>query len=75
MIEDSDLKSDVEKGISNLNKTWLQSFVEEILMKYLTGRTDLHLGNLGVTSYGELRYFDPSFANWNSDINIVEDFK
>jgi hypothetical protein len=70
LIEDSDLKSDVEKGISNLNKTWLQSFVEEILMKYLTGRTDLHIGNLGVTGYGELRYFDPSFSDWTSNINI-----
>jgi hypothetical protein len=73
--EFSDLKSNVEAGIPNLKDTWFESYIEEIMMKYLTGRTDLHLGNLGVTGYGELRYFDPSFANWTSDINIIEDFK
>lgn len=44
-----------------LKDSWLSSLIEEILMKYLTDRTDLHTGNIGVTGYGELRYFDPAY--------------
>jgi hypothetical protein len=54
-----------------LKSTWLKSFIEEVLMKYLTNRGDLHLGNLGITNYGDLRYFDPSHSNWENDINYV----
>lgn len=45
----------------SLKESWLSSLIEELLMKYLTDRTDLHLGNIGVTGYGELRYFDPAY--------------
>jgi hypothetical protein len=53
-----------------LNDNWLLSLTEEIIMKYLTGRTDLHTGNIGVTQYGNLRYFDPAFSKWTSKINL-----
>lgn len=53
-----------------LSEKWLPSLVEEVLMKYLTGRGDLHMGNLGVTAYGEFRYFDPAYEGWNSNINM-----
>ena len=53
-----------------LNKDWLVYLAEEVIIKYLTGRTDLHMGNLGVTSYGEFRYFDPAFKNWTSNVNM-----
>lgn len=52
-----------------LSKNWLTSLVEEVIMKYLTGRTDLHMGNLGVTNYGEFRYFDPAYEGWSSNVN------
>lgn len=53
-----------------LKANWLYLFVEELIMKYLTSRTDLHLGNLGVTQQGHLRYFDPAFSGWTSNINL-----
>lgn len=59
----------VERKIPNLNKKWLASLVEEIIMKYLTDRADLHTGNLGVTNYGEFRYFDPAHPAYTSNIN------
>jgi hypothetical protein len=59
----------VEKSYG-VKEGWLDSFVEEILVKYLTSRTDLHMGNLGVTNQGDLRYFDPAFKEWTSEINI-----
>lgn len=52
-----------------VRSTWLQSLAEELLMKYLTGRTDLHLGNIGLTGYGEFRYYDPAYGGHESDIN------
>ena len=42
----------------NLNKKWFERFVEEVLIKIITKREDLHLGNLGITNAGYLRYFD-----------------
>lgn len=44
-----------------LQPQWLESLCEEIIMKLLTNRDDLHIGNLGITGQGEFRYFDPSF--------------
>ncbi len=70
---DYSLKHDVvEAGrvIPNLKSNWLELYVEEVIMKYLTGRTDLHQGNLGVTGYGELRYYDPAYGGHESEINI-----
>jgi hypothetical protein len=54
---------------AEVRPTWLQSLAEELLMKYLTSRTDLHLGNIGLTNYGEFRYYDPAYGDWQSDIN------
>lgn len=71
------INSSLSKDIENLNSklelkpTWLPSLVEEIIIKYLTGRTDLHMGNLGITNYGELRYFDPSFSQYADEINYT----
>jgi len=51
----------IKKSIPQLREHWLENYIEEIIMKIITGRTDLHMGNLGVTSYGELRYYDPAY--------------
>jgi hypothetical protein len=56
-----------------LKDNWLRLYIEEIIVKYLTSRTDLHLGNLGITNSGELRYFDPSYGNWVSKLNLGRD--
>ncbi len=58
-----------EQTLTNLKPNWLELYVEEVIMKYLTGRTDLHMGNLGVTNYGELRYYDPAYGGHESAIN------
>lgn len=69
--------SDIKHLEDNLDlKTgWLKTLAEEILLKYLTGRTDLHLGNLGITNNGEFRYFDPAYEDWTSDINAPAVFE
>ena len=70
---DPNFKSDVRETkdtIPSLKDNWLELYVEEVIMKYLTGRTDLHMGNLGVTSYGELRYFDPAYGGHESELNV-----
>lgn len=46
-----------------INPNWLPKLIEEMLWKYVTGRMDLHGGNVGVTSFGDFRYFDPAFQN------------
>jgi hypothetical protein len=63
----------MQKGKGELKENWLTLFVEEIMMKYLTGRTDLHSGNIGITGEGELRYFDPSYSGHTSAINVGGD--
>lgn len=45
-----------------LKPNWLDRLSEEIIWKLITDRTDLHGGNLGITPYGEFRYFDPIYA-------------
>ena len=45
----------------NLNPNWMETFVEEVIFKLMSGRRDLHEGNLGITNYGQIRYFDPAF--------------
>jgi len=61
---------DTKKAIPELKDNWLELYIEEVIMKYLTGRTDLHMGNIGVTGYGELRYYDPAYGGHESEINI-----
>jgi hypothetical protein len=55
----------------NLRAGWLELLCEEIIMKLLTGREDLHIGNLGVTAQGELRYFDPQF-NFSPEVEAPQ---
>jgi hypothetical protein len=45
-----------------IKSDWLESLAEEIIVKYLTGRTDLHMGNIGFTGYGHFRYYDPVYG-------------
>ena len=47
-----------EEMTTNLRPSWLPSLIQEVLMKNVIGRIDLHMGNIGVTSYGEFRFFD-----------------
>lgn len=63
--------STIESKIPNLRSTWLSALAEEFIMKYLTSRTDLHIGNLGVTNYGEFRYFDPAWALRKSEFPAI----
>jgi hypothetical protein len=51
----------IENNVTGLRSSWLQSLAEEFIMKQITNRTDLHLGNLGITNYGEFRFFDPAY--------------
>ena len=60
----------IEARIPGLRKGWLASYIEEIMMKFLTRRGDLHMGNLGLTGYGDLRYFDPTHGNWDQELNL-----
>lgn len=60
------------KELSNtlpLRKNWLRTLIEEIAVKYLTQRGDLHLGNIGITNYGDFRYFDSAHPRWQNYIN------
>ncbi len=51
----------IELKNTALSKKWLFLLCQEIIMKMNTGRKDLHMGNIGLTPYGEFRYFDPSY--------------
>jgi hypothetical protein len=51
----------------NLNDNWLNEFIEEVLVKRITLRRDLHIGNIGITNSGHVRYFDPSFKEENKE--------
>lgn len=62
--------SDIENEYSNLNALWLKKLILEILSKVMTGRGDLHLGNLGITNQGVFKFFDPAHENWESKINL-----
>lgn len=44
-----------------VRQDWFERLVEEMVVKYATGRTDLHMGNIGLTGNGLMRYFDPAF--------------
>lgn len=54
-----------DTGVS-MKDNWFELLVEEVIMKYVTGRTDLHVGNIGITENGEFRYFDPSYSGVES---------
>lgn len=61
--EHPDLIASIEEQAKSkhLKSNWLAKLAEEIIWKLLTGRTDLHSGNLGITPQGYFRYFDPSY--------------
>lgn len=61
--ERADTINKVEQQLEgkNLKSNWITRLAEEMIWKLITGRTDLHGGNLGITPYGELRYFDPVY--------------
>ncbi len=73
VYEEAEVKMDEKnpkEHVVPLAENWLTALAEEVLAKYLTGRTDLHMGNLGVTAYGNFRYFDPAFEGWTSNVNM-----
>jgi len=53
-----------------LRNNWLFFLIEEIVVKVITGRGDLHMGNIGVNSQGFLRYFDPAHELFETRINL-----
>jgi hypothetical protein len=63
------LESELKEKV-DIQNNWLDTFVEEILVKVITSRTDLHIGNLGITNYGLLRYFDPAWEGAQNKINL-----
>lgn len=64
-----------EKFSIELKEDWLFRFVEEIIIKYLTDRADLHIGNVGTTSDGYLRYFDPAHPAMPTPQDYLEYFE
>jgi protein associated with RNAse G/E len=59
-------KNDNSMIVPFLRSEWLRLLVEEICLKYLTGRIDLHVDNIGITNNGELRYFDSAYGGWEA---------
>jgi hypothetical protein len=43
----------------DLQEDWFPNLIEEVIMKLITNRGDLHRGNIGVTQAGYFRIFDP----------------
>jgi isocitrate dehydrogenase kinase/phosphatase len=41
-----------------------------MIVKFITGRTDSILGNLGVTRYGQFRFFDPDSSMYTEDFHL-----
>lgn len=69
-IEISTISKKIHESINgNVSDNWLTLYIEEVMIKFLTGRKDLHAGNLGVTMNGQLRYFDPSYRSSAGYIN------
>jgi hypothetical protein len=64
--EDEWKVSDVSKSINkhvNIRKDWLNILIEDMIVKYITNRTDLHSGNIGISNRGggSLIYFDSAY--------------
>ncbi len=47
----------------DVRNDWLKILIEDMIVKYITNRTDLHAGNIGISnrSGGTLIYFDSAF--------------
>lgn len=60
--QDKEFKTNIEiiNNSGLLADNWLSLYIEEILLKLMTGRTDLHSGNLGISKNKQLRFFDPA---------------
>ena len=50
-----------EKSGVKLQPDFMEKFIEEIVIKALTGRVDFHYGNLGITNNGYIKCFDPAY--------------
>lgn len=48
---------------------WVTLLVKEVVAKFLSGRGDMHLNNVGITNSGYLRYFDAAHSMWEQGIN------
>lgn len=63
----------INENMPELNKNWLDNLAEEVIVKVITGRGDLHLGNLGITNITKnFRYFDPAHPNWTDTFNLPD---
>ena len=49
-----------------VRKDWLEKYIEEIVIKIISSRFDLHLGNVGATASGWIRYFDSAYLSGGS---------
>lgn len=54
----------------NLQENCGVKFIKEVLFKLISGRGDLHLGNLGINDQGYLKYFDPSHPLFSDSMNL-----
>jgi len=48
----------IKQDNTTIKDNWFELLVEEVVIKLLTERNDLHTGNLGLTNFGEFRFFD-----------------
>ncbi len=71
--QNKEMKHKIQKASKQfgLDQNWLEGFLKEIIMKFLTRRTDLHVGNLGITKHRKLRYFDPAHPELTNIIKAV----
>ena len=51
---------------SNVKPDFLKYLIEEFLVKHMTKRTDLTVGNIGINNQGYLRFFDPVYYDFDN---------
>lgn len=56
--------------LNEMPDTWLPVYVEEVIMKALTRRGDLHSGNVGLNNAGYFRFFDSYHELWENGLNM-----